>query len=291
MYLKLYACCIPVKGTIRSLICDLQRGAIYFIPNALFEILNSYKNTSISVIKKNVDNTEILEDYFQFLINNELAFYTDEPRSFPDMSMSFNVSSTVTNAIIDINEASNHNISKIFKELEFLGINAIQIRFFTSPNYNTLKKILKETTNSRFRTIELVLPYQKELDIENIINHNPRLSFIIQYNAKENSLQMHKNECALISTTQAINLIHACGAISPDYFSINTHSFTEALKYNSCLNRKISVDVNGEIKNCPSMKESFGNIKATTLVEALNKEGFKKYWNITKDKIKICQDC
>ena len=39
------------------------------------------------------------------------------------------------------------------------------------------------------------------------------------------------------------------------------------------------------------MKESFGNIKATTLVEALNKEGFKKYWNITKDKIKICQDC
>ena len=39
------------------------------------------------------------------------------------------------------------------------------------------------------------------------------------------------------------------------------------------------------------MKESFGNIKDTTLKEALNKKGFKKLWNINKDKIKVCQDC
>ncbi len=39
------------------------------------------------------------------------------------------------------------------------------------------------------------------------------------------------------------------------------------------------------------MVESFGNIKDTTLEEALNKKGFKKYWNITKDQINICKDC
>jgi hypothetical protein len=33
------------------------------------------------------------------------------------------------------------------------------------------------------------------------------------------------------------------------------------------------------------MKDSFGNIKDTTLEEAINKPGFKKYWNITKDEI------
>lgn len=39
------------------------------------------------------------------------------------------------------------------------------------------------------------------------------------------------------------------------------------------------------------MKESFGNIKTTTLQEALAIKGFKKHWNTTKDKIKVCRDC
>ena len=39
------------------------------------------------------------------------------------------------------------------------------------------------------------------------------------------------------------------------------------------------------------MKESYGNIKDTTLEEVLNKKGFKKLWTIHKDKIKVCQDC
>lgn len=39
------------------------------------------------------------------------------------------------------------------------------------------------------------------------------------------------------------------------------------------------------------MKEHFGNIRDTTLREALSKPGFKKYWNITKDQISVCKDC
>ena len=39
------------------------------------------------------------------------------------------------------------------------------------------------------------------------------------------------------------------------------------------------------------MSENFGNIKDTSLSEALNKNNFKKYWNITKDQIEICKDC
>ncbi len=39
------------------------------------------------------------------------------------------------------------------------------------------------------------------------------------------------------------------------------------------------------------MPESFGNIRDTTLMEAIEKPGFKKYWNITKDQIAVCKDC
>lgn len=92
-------------------------------------------------------------------------------------------------------------------------------------------------------------------------------------------------------TNQIIRSKISCGFISSDYFTMNIPTFTESHHHNSCLNRKISIDVNGDIKNCPSMPESYGNIKDTTLEEAINKPGFKKYWNITKDDIEVCRDC
>ena len=39
------------------------------------------------------------------------------------------------------------------------------------------------------------------------------------------------------------------------------------------------------------MTQSYGNIKDTTLEEALAHSDFKQYWNITKDQISVCQDC
>jgi SPASM domain peptide maturase of grasp-with-spasm system len=95
----------------------------------------------------------------------------------------------------------------------------------------------------------------------------------------------------IISTQESINSSASCGVVHPAYFTMNIPHYTESLAHNTCLNRKISIDIEGNIKNCPSMKESFGNIKDTTLEEAINKPGFKKYWNITKDQITKCKDC
>ena len=39
------------------------------------------------------------------------------------------------------------------------------------------------------------------------------------------------------------------------------------------------------------MMQSFGNIKDTTLKEAIEKPGFKDLWFICKDKIDVCKDC
>jgi len=88
-----------------------------------------------------------------------------------------------------------------------------------------------------------------------------------------------------------LNSPNCCGSIEKDLFTSNIKFFTESLHHNSCFNRKISIDAEGNIKNCPSMAESFGNIRDTTLAEAIEKPGFKKYWNINKDQIAVCKDC
>lgn len=82
-----------------------------------------------------------------------------------------------------------------------------------------------------------------------------------------------------------------CGIISKEYFLLTREFYIEGQHRNTCLNEKISIDVNGEVKNCPSMIDSYGNIMNDNLMKILNNESFRKHWNITKDQIHVCKDC
>jgi len=57
------------------------------------------------------------------------------------------------------------------------------------------------------------------------------------------------------------------------------------------MNRKISIDQDGFVKNCPSMQASFGHHKTVSLIEVVKNDVFKEMWYLHKDKIKKCQDC
>jgi len=42
-YFKLFACCFPVNGALRSTICDSQRGNFHFTTKDLYDILQNNK--------------------------------------------------------------------------------------------------------------------------------------------------------------------------------------------------------------------------------------------------------
>jgi len=85
--------------------------------------------------------------------------------------------------------------------------------------------------------------------------------------------------------------LECCGIVDPAYFISSTKFYLLSKNYNSCLYKKISVDVDGNIKNCPSMSTSYGNISTTKLKEVLAKDEFKSIWNLNKDKIHVCSQC
>ena len=95
----------------------------------------------------------------------------------------------------------------------------------------------------------------------------------------------------IMFTSEVIGSALDCGKVCKANFSCNQYLMFESKKFNNCLNRKLSIDTKGEIKNCPSMKRSFGNVSNTSLEAALNDEEFKWAWEINKDKVKVCKDC
>lgn len=299
--IKLHTNCIPVQGALQSIICDLHRNTFDIITNDLYQILVQFDGKkSVEEIKTYYKNIydDIIDEYFEFLFEKEYIFITDTPKWYPKLSLEYDYPFEISNAILDRNITSNYNIYKAFDELEHLHCKFLEMRFYDEVTLEKLVDYLNYIEENQYiiYSIGIILPFSIETTKENLgklIENHPRISYFIISNSRVNETipPIAETMGYIIYAKAKVESKKCCGVVSPEYFISNIKLFTEAQRFNSCLHKKISIDKDGNIKNCPSMAESFGNINTTTLEEALNQKGFKKYWNLTKDSIEICKDC
>jgi SPASM domain peptide maturase of grasp-with-spasm system len=292
------------KGTNRSIISDIGRRCSYFIPNALFEILTHETCLCFNALVEKYGGQspyvdEVIREYFSFLLEKDLIFDSNSMGNYKNVNLEWDYPGIISNAIIDIGHDSAFEFDEIFQQLIAIGCVDIQIRFFVSTFPKTIEnEILKHIRHSRIKSIELLLPSQEGdnslLLWRRLIGEHPQIKYIQLYGASRYEVVKEGTENGMgyiVLVEDVLENELSCGVVSSHYFLANIFSFTESHHHNSCLNRKISIDAEGNIKNCPSMKESYGNIRDTTLMEALEKPGFKKYWNLTKDQVSVCKDC
>ena len=298
-YFKLFTNCLPVKGISRSVICDLQRRKMDLIPNTMLEMLVENERKAIGEIKEiyGEENESAIEEYFDFLIEKDYIFLCDKDDLdfFPPIDLTWDVPNLIENAIIDIDATSQHDFDTIFKQLEDLGCKAIHLRFYNAMELESLYKILDLLIKSTIESIDILWPYTKAITKESldfIANTHLRVRSIVIHNApKETWIEFKHHYLTVLWAEKNIDSHAHCGIIGPKDFSIHPDMFMESQQFNTCLNHKISIDKNGDIKNCPSLKESYGNIKNDLLETALEKPTFKKYWKINKDQIETCKEC
>jgi SPASM domain peptide maturase of grasp-with-spasm system len=294
---KLFACCIPVRGALRSTICDLQRQTYKFIPNALFEILTDHKEKTLPELEKlyGLGSRPVLDEYFHLLEDNQFGFWTSETDTFPPLDLAWDRPERVGNAIIDIDEESDHDYVSLLHQLDILGCPSLQLRFFCRVSLESVEVALAPTNGSRLRSIELLLRFNPNWDqdaIEKLCIHNQRIAQIFVHDAPEdNFVRARYIGTPITYRKQIVRTSAHCGFVHPRYFAINIESFTEAQNYNSCLNRKISIDSAGEIKNCPAMSKGYGNAADIALINVLTQSEFRAVWDISKDQIETCCDC
>lgn len=301
--LKLFPNCIPVKGKSRSIICDLQREKLDFIPNELVDFLDTYNGNKIKDIRADYDeeSQEIITEYISFLHNRNYIFFCTEKEVewFPDLEIVWDSPSVIENAIIDIDQDSKHDFRDIFSQLNELGCIAIELRFFQEYKIEELRKVLLLLKKHRIESIYIKILYTSSYSVlatENLIKEFPRLRSLLIHSFpldRPNDLKSLNQESSdeIEYTVQEINSSDHCGFISPIYFRLNITSFSESKLFNNCLNRKISIDAKGEIRNCPAMPLSYGDSKSKKLASVLDLSAFKKVWTITKDQIEICKTC
>lgn len=292
---KLFASCIPVNGASRYVICDLQRSELFIIPEGLYTILVEYENWNIQDIKSVFENEfdDHIDNHFDFLIKNELGFMTSEPEKFPKIEVKWETPSLVSNIIIEVSENSDHSYQLIFDQLNIVGCRFVELRFYNLIDLLLLKEIIKLSENSKIRNISIYLHFNPNIysgDLDILLLQFQRVGNIVVHSVPS-SIDINHDNRNIFYTSDVISNNDCCGQVSSKYFNLNIDHYMESQFHNTCLNKKMTVDISGDFKNCPSLPGNFGNIRNTQMTEVLLNNDFTKLWNIKKDQIEICKDC
>ncbi|SMP06303.1 grasp-with-spasm system SPASM domain peptide maturase [Chryseobacterium profundimaris] len=285
-YINFYACCHITKGFTYSIITDLERGIYFSFPTEYFEIL-SQKNLSVQ------NNPHSSDPYFQDLLNflekNKFIYQTQQKENISVVNTEFILPYEIEDIIID---ASNGEDLNYKTEKIDIFCETIQFRIYGDCTVDNLYNSINNIRAIGILSIEIIINYNEQLitqeDYADLYQKNNIISRIIVMNSPE---AKKAEGSSILFTTSKLSSCDQCGIISESLFMPNQRTFLTSKKFNSCLNKKLSIDINGEIKNCPSMKESFGNISEISLSKASGMPSLKKYWNVKKDDIEVCKDC
>ncbi len=296
-YFNLFSNIIITKGANRALFIDIQRNESELYPLEFCEIIVELKSKSIEDLLNDFDSESqaILQEYIDVLLEKEYGFITlnDWDQNFPPIPTNYEDASFISDIVVELDDIS--VLDKIKNSVEELCIKYLVIFCERHLSLNEFIEIDTLFYKSSFVGIEIYSPFYEEVNNEfvNEINEKTtRFYNLVFYSCPTNPFRIKKDEFKF-SVHFVKNKIsrNSCGKVSLDYFTANITKVLESLNHNSCLHKKIAIDKDGNIKNCPAMAECFGNIKDTTLEEAIQKTNFKKSWNITKDQIDTCKDC
>ncbi len=276
-------------------ILDSESKQNFCLPNKYLKVLLNEKGMTITQAIETYNNElDNLPNLFDFLIENDLVQFSNYRNNFENIDYEFDFPSVISNGLIDVNSEIIY-LYEFINQMEEINCQYLQIRFISQIHIKDLTKIIELLYNKNIRSLQIIMPYYNELiesELAYLINNNYFLELIICYLS-----EVDKKSNLIVEDSQTLYFIKqnftrkSCGIVGLYYFNSSTAAITEAKHHNSCLNRKISVDEDGNIKNCPSMSESFGNIMGTSLSDAILKPGFKKLWDLNKDKVYVCKDC
>lgn len=275
-----------------STVNDITTGNIFHISKPIAEFISK---KDFFYFHRNIGIPGLLE-FFEVLLQHKMITAMSLSNFVKDYEI-FHSFNNVDHCIIDYSDTSTFSVGDLQRNLSLIGVRHVQFRFFSNNYLQPVLEGLETALKCKLNIVsyELLVNFYSTSLLQQLIDalivYNRLRSIVVFYSSEKPELDFKSNSFIIHFVKGVLTDNRCCGYISRDYFILNRLSYNEGKSFNSCLNKKISIDTNGNIKNCPSMPESYGNIKNTTLEEAINKPGFKKYWNVTKDQIDVCKDC
>ncbi len=287
----LFDSCKVVAGYTRSMILDLQRKAYYFVPNASISGIDKD-----GLICANEENAELIG----FLLDEELAFACSPnlaKQFISSKSSAWDYPALISNAIVTCTGFDENYLTSVITQLlDELQCKYLELRFTRPMTPAEILAVAAFMNSHNVLGFSLcVCLHNPGSDVKKLaadLLENERLVKTIVFNYPVNEvIDAGRSNYGNMFFTTSPNLPLSCGLVSSTLFTLHTSHYYESLSHNTCLNRKIAIEADGSIKNCPSMAKSHGNVKTDTLKDVVNTAGFRHVWQLKKDDIAKCRHC
>ena len=293
-YFKLFANCINVRGATDSLIMDLQRESYLKIPSILSDVLeHTKKNISINDIKEifNHEYDKGIDEFFNYFVDNNYGFFTTTPELFPELNKNYITPFECLTSVICFEKESDYNLNDTLSQLIDLGTQSVQIRVSYSLTKKEIIKINNIFKKTRVKIVDLIIPYDSSYDLllDNFNANNDRLHIYV-LSSPINRHYSNKYRLNIVYLKQAFEK-YPSEIIKPYNFFVNYSFYNESLAYNGGLNRKVSIDYDGGIKNYVDHEKVYGNVKFSKICDIIVASDFMRKWHIHNDLIEKCKDC
>ncbi len=296
MFFNLLPSTSITTGYKKSCLTDMENSIFYQVPNSMAKLFlantSFYIEDFLSSFTK--DDRDIIKEYICFFEKNKLGLITKYQINFINQKKQDNYQTPFfcSNLILDsVNE--DDLLKKIIRIKKYSSsIGVCQLRMFYIPSYEFLELLISTAIKYNFINIELLFNYNKNIAVEKyenlLVKYSKIVSRIVIMGSPNNT---SRKEEKIAFTQEELLDSNQCGIIHKNLFMTDIESHMLSSCYNSCLYRKISIDKNGFVKQCPSMKKSFGHIDNCSIDDIICSKEFQKLWYIKKEEIDVCQDC
>jgi len=310
LYFILSSDCKIVRGLKRCVIVDYQRSDIYFITHDYFDLLEKMDRKKVSWVETeeiDADSQTYFQEFLSFIQEYEIGVFTDKPENFPPISEdAFDEYLLVKDVIVEVDQTCfNIEVFKLLcKDLDDLHCKDFQIRLLSEFDRRFVQEIIDVINDTSAHYLEIHCTFKPEMSpdlIHDFIETNRLLNQLYLYGCSEPrkvEIFNERNNKYPVSLGYAFYINYpfdngaCCGQISHTSLNFTSLFLHGQLKVrNGCLDRKITIDRYGDIKNCPSLRDSYGNTRDVSIKDVLVQEGFQKYWYIHKDQIDTCKVC
>ncbi|PLK46107.1 hypothetical protein [Emticicia sp. TH156] len=290
-YIRLFSHCFVVDGAENSAVYDFHKGVVLRIPKSFSEVIHQLHVYPVKkVYQLYIGQESTLDEYINYLTTHDLVFFTNTPQLFPRTEIAYKNFSSVASAVLEY--TGEYSMANLVTELDILNCKVVELRYLNPlVSINELEEVLNPFVDSTTRCIELIFSTFNGLTKESIyefVDKNKKIGFIVIAGYHETEI-MFADSCKIVFTEKPINKVTTNHYTSPKVV-INMDYFMESHFYNPYYNAKVCIDKAGNIKNCLSLKKSFGNVNRALLSKAINKDNFKKLWRIKPDKIESLKD-
>lgn len=293
-YIVLFAYCKIVKGKDKNILCDLQKGKIKYIPQAMITVITLLQSQPYLEVKEYFKAEEtIFLSYVTFLLQEKFAFQSELAAShFPDLENSWSSPEIINNAIVEYS-FTHYNLKSLFVQLDDLLTKFIELRLTVcrENNLNELVDVLEYCSQSVCCSLQIMLPSCAPTYCSKIINtldQFPIVNRIVFYSSEAKHTVNREKHTVYFIPESLEDITKA--TIASTVLINNIAYYHECQNHNPYYNKKVAITAKGQIKNCIKNKKVFGSLSKQPLKQVVNSDEFQEFWYVTPDQIIDIQD-